>query len=267
VLQRLVLAVLRFVLENPVVFPFHRWRAAVVSLALAAAVSAPARAQDQTSDPASGFIEPPGVSSVPPAVSSVPPAGPGGPIPPTAMAPVASRPAIEVGVGMGASIDDAGLRAAGLSAVPSFYSTGGFGQGTFGFDLGVFVNSATGRYRTPNLPIDRLGVDALLVIRPFADFLPGNGYGLRVLRALALDLGLGYERDSRISRGPEDVSRIGAVFGAHADLPLTPAGERSELRLRLTARRFVGLTSPTFPEGDPAPDTRVELFGSLVVVF
>jgi len=44
-------------------------------------------------------------------------------------------------------------------------------------------------------------------------------------------------------------------------------GERSELRLRLTVRRFVGLTSPTFAEGDPVPDTRFELFGSLVVVF
>jgi hypothetical protein len=250
-----VLAALRFVLEKPVVFPSHRWRAAVASLALVAGVviSARARAQNSTGDPTTGLIEPPAVSSLPPG--------------PTPTGPAASRPPIEVSVGMGASIDDAGLRAAGLSAIPSFYATGGFGQGTFGFDLGVFVNSATGRYRTPNLPVDRLGVDAMLVIRPFADFLPGNSYDRRVLRTVALDAGLGYERDSRISRGPEDVSRVGARVGIHADLPLTPARERSELRLRLTVRRFVGLTSPTFAEGDPVPDTRFELFGSLVVVF
>jgi len=258
VLQRLVLGTLRFVLEKPVVFRSHRWRAAA-SLALVAAVvvvSGPARAQNSTGDPATGFIEPPAVSSLPP--------GPSGP---TTTGPVASRPPIEVSIGMGASIDDAGLRAAGLSAIPSFYATGGFGQGTFGFDLGVFANSATGRYRTPNLPVDRLGVDAMLVIRPFADFLLGDSYDRRVLRTLALDVGLAYERDSRISRGPEDVSRVGARVGIHADLPLTPARERSELRLRLTVRRFVGLTSPTFAEGDPVPDTRFELFGSLVVVF
>jgi hypothetical protein len=243
------------VLEEAVVFLSHRWRTCLALLALAAAtgVSAPARAQD----PASGFIEPPAVNSLPGVPSSA-----------AAMGPVASRPPIEVAVGMGASIDDAGLRAAGLSAVPSFYATGGFGQGTFGFDLGVFVNSATGRYRTPNVPIDRLGVDGMLVVRPFADlYRARSSYDTRVLRALALDLGLGYERDSRIARGSEDISRIGARVGIHADFPLTPARARSELRLRLTARRFVGVTSPTFPEGDPASDTRVEQFASLVVVF
>lgn len=239
------------------VFLSHRWRAGVASLSLslslilAAGLSAPARAQD----PASGFIEPPAVNSLP------------GPVGPT-MGPVASRPPIEVAIGMGASIDDAGLRAAGLSAVPSFYATGGFGRGTFGFDLGVFVNSATGRYRTPNVPVDRLGVDGILVVRPFSDLYRSDGsYEVRVLRALALDLGLGYERDSRIARGSEDISRLGARVGIHADFPLTPALARSQLLLRLTARRFVGVTSPTFPEGDTAPDTRVELFASLAVVF
>ena len=182
--------------------------------------------------------------------------------------PVASRPAIELALGMGASIDDAGLRAAGLSAVPSFYATGGFGQGMFGFDVGLFANSATGRYRTPNVPVDRLGFDGMLVIRPFADFVPADErYRMRVLRMLALDLGLGFERDSRISNGPEVVDRFGARVGVHADVPLTPAGARSELRLRFTARRFVGASSSTFSGGDPAPDSRAELFAALAVVF
>ncbi len=187
---------------------------------------------------------------------------------PAAAGPAASRPQIEVAVGMGASIDDAGLRAAGLSAVPSFYATGGFGQGTFGVDLGLFANSATGRYRVPNVPVDRLGFDAMLVVRPFADWRLGDGrYGLRVARSLALDLGLGYERDSRIPRVPEEVNRFGARVGVHVDLPLTPAGARSELRLRLTGRRFVSASNVSFPGGDPAPDTRGELFAALAAVF
>lgn len=180
----------------------------------------------------------------------------------------ASRPAIEVALGMGASIDDAGLHADGVSAVPSFYATGGFGRGTLGFDVGVFVNSATGRFRTPNVPVDRLGFDGMLVVRPFADFVPGDErYRTRVLRALALDLGLGFERDSRIANGPEAVDRFGARVGVHVDVPLSPAAASSELRLRLTARRFVGATSSTFPGGDPAPDTRGEFFAALAVVF
>ncbi len=224
----------------------HPSRAGFASLALAAAaaiVSSPARADEPT-------------------------VGDGVPAFATATAPIASRPQLEVAVGMGASIDDAGLGAAGLSAVPSFYATGGFGEGTFGFDLGVFVNSATGRYRAPNVPVDRLGFDGMLVLRPFADLSPGDDrYRMRVLRALALDLGIGYERDSRITRVPEELARFGARVGIHADIPLTPAGARSELRLRLTARRFVAASSPTFPDGDSAPDTRGELFAALVVVF
>jgi hypothetical protein len=183
-------------------------------------------------------------------------------------APVASRPAIEIALGMGASIDDAGLHADGVSAVPSFYATGGFGKGTFGFDVGVFVNSATGRYRAPNVPVDRLGFDGMLVVRPFAELVSGDErYRMRVVRALAVDLGLGVERDSRIANGPEVVDRFGGRVGVHADVPLSPTGARSELRLRFTARRFVGATSSTFPGGDPAPDSRGELFAALAAVF
>ena len=217
---------------------FDRARTGVAALALVAALLAGGRAR---ADDAVG-VAPPG--------------------------PVASRPAIELALGTGASIDDAGMRAAGLSAVPSFYATGGFGQGMFGFDVGLFANSATGRYRTPNVPVDRLGFDGMLVIRPFADFVPADErYRMRVLRMLALDLGLGYERDSRLSPGPESVDRFGARVGVHADVPLTPAGARSELRLRFTARRFVGASSSTFSGGDPAPDSRAELFAALAVVF
>ena len=184
--------------------------------------SAPARAQNSTGDPATGFIEPPAMSSLPPG-----PSGPGGPTIGAGGVGRADgdlRGAAALGYLV---IDDAGLRAAGLWAIPSFYATGGFGQGTFGFDLGVFVNSATGRYRTPNLPVNRLGVDAMLVIRPFADFLFGDSYDRRVLRTLALDVGLGYEQDSpHLARARGCLARRRAR--GYPRRPPTHAGARAQ---------------------------------------
>jgi hypothetical protein len=133
----------------------------------------------------------------------------------------------------------------------------------------MFANNATGRYRSPNVPVDRLAFDGMLVVRPGAESLPGDDrYRLRVLRTVAFDLGLGYERDSRISGNhPEEVSRLGYRIGGHVDVPLTPVGASSELRVRLAVRRFVGMSSSLFPGGDPAPDSRAELFAALAAVF
>ncbi len=179
-----------------------------------------------------------------------------------------SRPKLDVAVGMGASFDDAGLSAAGLSPVPAFFAMGGFGEGTLGGELGVFSNNATGRYRQPNVPVDRLAFDAMVAIRPAAGALPGDDrYRMRVLRTVAFDLGFGYERDSRITARPEEVNRFGVRIGGHVDLPLTPAGASSELRVRLAVRRLIGVWEETFPDGDTAPDSRVEMFAALAAVF
>ena len=189
--------------------------------------------------------------------------------------PPVARPRIELAAGMGASFDDAGL-VSGLAAVPAFFVMGGFGDGMLGVDLGLFTNSAIGRFRTPNFPVDRLAVDGMLLFRPGADRSFANAahwageYGARVVRAAAVDLGLGYERASRITNGPQSVDRFGIRIGAHLDIPLTPAGSTalaSELRLRLAVRRFVGASHATFPNGDPAPDTRAEVFAALAAVF
>jgi hypothetical protein len=183
-----------------------------------------------------------------------------------------ARPRIEVAAGMGASFDGAGL-VSGPSAIPAFFVMGGFGDGAIGVDLGVFTNSATGRFRTPNVPVDRIAFDAMMVIRPgatrfFAETRAWAGkYGARVVQAAALDIGAGYERDSRITSGPQVVDRFGARLGAHLDIPLTPADAASELRLRLAVRRFVGASRVEFPRGDPAPDTRAEVFAALAAVF
>jgi hypothetical protein len=183
-----------------------------------------------------------------------------------------ARPRIEVAAGMGASFDDAGL-VSGLAAVPAFFVMGGFGDGMIGFDLGLFTNSATGRFRTPNVPVDRLALDGMFVLRPGADrsFARAadwaGAYGARIVRAAAVDLGVGYERASRVTSGPQSVDRFGFRIGAHLDVPLTPANATSELRLRLAVRRFVGMSHVTFPNGDPAPDTRAEVFAALAAVF
>ena len=187
---------------------------------------------------------------------------------PRAHADPAARPRFEVALGMGASLDDAGLRTSGASPVPAFFVMAGFGSGVVGIDLGLFTNSANGRFRAPNVPVDRLGLDAMLVVRPGVRLARDDRrYGARVARAAAIDLGLGYERDSRITRGPEAVDRFGLRLGAHIDIPLTAASDTSELRLRLAVRRFVGAAKQSFPGGDPAPDTSGEVFAALAAVF
>jgi hypothetical protein len=185
-----------------------------------------------------------------------------------AVAGAATRPQVEVAVGMGASFDNAGLRAAGMSAIPAFFAMGGFGGGVLGLDLGLFVNSANGRFRAPNVPVDRLAVDAMLVIRPGVGLRPDDTrYGLRIVRTAALDVGLGYERAAHIAQKAEALNRFGTRVGAHLDVPLTAAGAPSELRLRVAVRRFIGGSTATFADGEPLPDSRAEVFAALAAVF
>jgi hypothetical protein len=179
------------------------------------------------------------------------------------------RPRMELAVGVGASLDDGGFDQAQGAAVPSFFVMGGFGGGTVGVDLGVFASSAAGRYHEPSvLPVDRLGVQGILVVRPLAELWPADWrYGMRVVRLMAVDVGLGVERASRFVRASETVNRIGSLIGLHFDLPLTPLGSSRELRLRLALRRFYGASRVTFPDGEPVINTRGEIFAALAAVF
>ncbi len=91
---------------------------------------------------------------------------------------------------------------------------------------------------------------------------------MRVLHTLAAEVGLGYERDGRTSGAG---SRFQVHTGARIELPLTPAGRPSELRLRL------GLSSrdrPLHPRPGRRGRTRLtsvgdsnELYAALAVVF
>ena len=99
------------------------------------------------------------------------------------------------------------------------------------------ATEAAGRHGNQN-PIDRLAVDAFGVIRPGAWFRPDDSsYQLRVLRGLAAELGLGFERDGRSAvSGTRFVVHVGrarrlsAHAGARADgaaaAPRRPARHR-----------------------------------------
>jgi hypothetical protein len=178
------------------------------------------------------------------------------------------RPRFSLAAGMGATFDSAGL-AGGTHAIPAFFAVGGFGDGLGGFDLGSFASSASGRFHGDDNPVDRLALDAFGVIRPAARLAPGDRrYRLRVLRTLAGELGLGLERDGRVTGSG---SRFELHTGARVELPLTRAGEPSELRLRFAVRRAVGLYTPKLYGASATDVTSVgdttEVYAALAVVF
>jgi len=154
-----------------------------------------------------------------------------------------SRPRMSLAVGAGASFDATGFPN-GTHAIPAFFATGGFGDGPIGFELGAFASSVSGRYQMmPGYaPVDRLGLDAFGVVRPAAQMRPDDArYRYRVLHTLAVEAGLGYERVGyTIASG----SRLLIHTGIRVELPLTPAGLPSELRLRLGYRRAMGVYTP-----------------------
>ena len=140
-----------------------------------------------------------------------------------------ARPRLSAAVGFGSSFDAVGFDDGNTRAIPAFFSELGIGDGPFGLDLLAFASEAAGRHENQN-PVDRLAVDLFGVIRPGAWFRPDDRrYGMRVLHGLGAELGLGFERDGRSAISG---TRFLIHTGARADLPLTPAHEPTELRLR-----------------------------------
>lgn len=184
------------------------------------------------------------------------------------------RPRLSLAAGMGATFDAAGFPG-GTHAIPAFFAVGGFGDGLYGFDLGAFASSASGRFHgvdasgVSDNPVDRLALDAFGVVRPAARLARGDDrYRMRVLRTAAAELGLGVERDGRATGSG---SRLALHAGARVELPLTRAGEASELRLRLAIRRAIGLYTPELAGATPDDVTKVgdttEVYAALAVVF
>ena len=184
------------------------------------------------------------------------------------------RPRLSLAAGMGATFDAAGFPG-GTHAIPAFFAVGGFGDGLGGFDLGAFASSASGRFHgvdasgVSDNPVDRLALDAFGVLRPAARLARGDDrYRMRVLRTAAAELGLGVEREGRATGSGR---RLALHAGARVELPLTRAGEASELRLRLAVRRAIGLYTPEIAGVTPVDVTKVgdttEVYAALAVVF
>jgi hypothetical protein len=181
--------------------------------------------------------------------------------PPALETPSRARPRMSAAVGMGVSIDDTGLPS--TKAIPSFFATGGVGvDWPVGFELEAFSSAAQGRY--DGTPVDRLALDALGVVRPFAWSVAAADprYRARLVRATGIELGLGLERDGTPTRAG---SRFGLHTGARFEIPLGLPGYASELRVRLAARYLVGFYTPrvlTVEVGNS-----VELYTALVSIF
>jgi hypothetical protein len=179
------------------------------------------------------------------------------------------RPRFSAAIGMGGTWDDAGFGDAGAHFTPAFFGTGGIGDGLWGLDFLAFASSGEGRNRDFN-PIDRLGLDLFGVVRPAARVRSDDlRYRYRVLRALAGELGLGLERDGRTTSAG---TRFVVHTGVRVELPITPTGGASELRIRLGVRRNIGLYTPRIYGSSAADvtyvhDTVAEIYGALVLVF
>jgi hypothetical protein len=171
------------------------------------------------------------------------------------------RPRLSAAVGMGVSLDATGLSE--TKRVPSFFATGGVGvDWPVGFELQAFASSAQGRW--DGTPMDRLALDALGVLRPFAWKVAADDprYRARLVRATGLELGLGLERDgTTINAG----SRFGLHTGVRFEIPLGLPGYASELRLRLAVRRMQGFSTPHVQGVDVGNST--EVYAALVSVF
>lgn len=185
--------------------------------------------------------------------------------PATQVAPVhPARPRMAIAIGAGATFDSSGFAPGVTKAVPSFAAVGDIGEGPAGFGLGVYASSASGRYARTDTPVDRLGMAAMLVLRPFALRLPPETarYSARVARTVGVELGLGAERDGQSALAG---SRLGVHTGVRLEFPLTPPSAPTALRIRFAARRLIGLFEPLV--GSTAVQDTTDLTASLTLSF
>jgi hypothetical protein len=167
------------------------------------------------------------------------------------------RPKFDVALGLGASIDRDAPNPHPDVPVSSFFFSAGLGDGLFGLDLRTFANGAT------KVQVTRLSFDLVGVIRPLEPLSRDRvGYLFRVARTASVDVGPASER---VSLDVNAAWRLGALVGAHVDLPIGHADATKELRVRLGLRRMFG--TQTSLTGISVSDTALELYGQLAFVF
>ena len=142
------------------------------------------------------------------------------------------RPRFQVAVGMGASIDRAPPNPTPGRPLPAFFFSAGLGDGFWGADVRSFGNGAS------QSQVSRLSLEIVAAVRPLVLVVGAReGYLFRVARSLSVTVGPAYEH---VSQRFNADGRLGAVLGAHVDLPIGYATARKELRVRLGARRMFG---------------------------
>ena len=157
--------------------------------------------------------------------------------------PALTRPRFGLAIGLGFSVDSSGLLGGRTGTMPAFQVTGDVGGDTIGFEAQLTSTQASGRFNRRDAanmtdqPVDRVGVDLAVALRPFVRRHPEDPrWFRRVARSVTFIIGLAGEHDAI---GTLSVLRIGSTIGAHVDLPLSPASESSSLSLRLSARKVI----------------------------
>jgi hypothetical protein len=176
-----------------------------------------------------------------------------------------ARPRFDVAVGMGMALETSGFASDRSEPVPAFQAMIGIGDGTLGLVTRLLAVGAAGRFHGSNTPVDRLAVDVLLALRPFARSAPGADWPSRLRRSVTFLVGPAVETVTGSARSDR---RLGAVVGFHTDLPVVllhgQAGE-ADLRIRIGVRRMFGQKAQV--RDVVVQDTGGEVFGSIVVVF
>ena len=174
---------------------------------------------------------------------------------------------------MGVSFDSTGFVDARTVAVPAFQVQLGVGEEFLGFELRLFSTQASGRYHHRgasqtmlallDAPADRLALDVLLAVRPFAAIDRDDPrWWKRVVKSVTFNAGAAGEN---ATTGTPAVIRFGSVLGFHIDLPLVPPDWDSCLSVRITGRRMAA--KPALAGMTTVTDTVGELFGGLALSF
>jgi len=144
-----------------------------------------------------------------------------------------ARLRLSLGLGMGVTWDGTGFTDRELATMPSFSVSAEAHGETFGVALGLLAVSASGRFPYQDSPVDRLGFDVALTMRPFARLHDL----LSLTRGFTLALGPGYEE---AAAGTASVGRLGLRASAALDLVSWTDPRGSIFKVRASLRRFWG---------------------------
>lgn len=147
------------------------------------------------------------------------------------------RPELGVAVGAGVSVERGGNYAAQPSQRPLPAVFGADGEIIDDW-VGLLARLTTESGESTIRAMDRVTLTAAAEVRPWALLVDADGrWGTRLVRRLAFEFGLAYERDSARAHSGD---RADLHLGAHADLPIA-GDERRGVFLRITLLHHIGI--------------------------